>query len=164
MANEVMLDDRRMAFMEHIGELRTRMLRSVMAAFVCGLVAFFFASDIIWILKLELLPVSHMNLHTFTLGEAFFQELKVAIVCGLILSIPFVTYQIWAFIAPALVLFSRLMGQPLDLAFSLPEVAAVAISVLVANQIAGDGESNWLEGALLIALYAMLGFFFFHYH
>lgn len=71
--------------------------------------------------------------------------------------------QIALFIAPLLVLFSRFMGQPLDLAFSLPEVAAVAISVLVANQIAGDGESNWLEGALLMALYAMLGFFFFHY-
>lgn len=71
--------------------------------------------------------------------------------------------QIAMFIAPLLVVLSRLMGQPLDLAFSLPEVAAVAISVLVANQIAGDGESNWLEGALLVAVYTMLGLFFFHY-
>jgi len=110
------LEDRRMAFMEHIGELRTRLLRSVLAAFVCGAVAFFFAGQIIELLKWELLPPAFMKLHTFTLGEAFFQELKVAIVVGLIASIPFVTYQVWAFIAPALYEKERSIVVPLIVA------------------------------------------------
>ena len=105
-----------MAFMEHIGELRKRLLRSVLAAFVCGIAAFAFASEIIDVLKFELLPPAFMQLHTFTLGEAFFQELKVAIVVGLIVSIPFVTYQLWAFIAPALYEKERAMVVPLVIA------------------------------------------------
>lgn len=107
------LADRRMAFMDHIGELRTRLLRAVMGAFVCGVVAFFFADEIIELLKYELLPPAHHKLHTFTLGEAFFQEIKVAIVVGLFVSIPFMTYQLWAFVAPALYEKERKLVVPL---------------------------------------------------
>ena len=50
----------------------------------------------------------------------------------------------------------------MTLEFSLPEVVAIAISVVVVGQISSDGESNWLEGALLLAVYAVIaGLFFF---
>lgn len=91
-----------MPFMEHIGELRSRIMRALIAVGVGTVVCFIFASNIIDLLKLELLPASHFKLHTFTLGEAFFQEIKVAIVGGLFLSGPFFAYQIWAFIVPGL--------------------------------------------------------------
>ena len=46
---------------------------------------------------------------------------------------------------------------PMDLRFTPFEVLAVLITVAVLNMVARDGETNWLEGALLLAVYAVLG-------
>ena len=66
-------------------------------------------------------------------------------------------------VAPLLVLVGVFIGQPMDLNFNPFEVVAVAIAVTVANLISLDGQSNWLEGALLLATYTVLGAaFYFH--
>jgi len=66
-------------------------------------------------------------------------------------------------VAPVLVLIGQFIGQPMDLNFSLFEVVTVIIAVVIANVISLDGRSNWLEGALLLATYGILGTaFFFH--
>ena len=71
--------------------------------------------------------------------------------------------QIALFVAPLLVIIGKVLGQPMDLDFNPFELVAVAASVLIANSICSDGKSNWLEGTLLLATYAVLGFaFFFH--
>jgi Ca2+:H+ antiporter len=64
--------------------------------------------------------------------------------------------QIALFVAPVLVFASYLFGRPMTLEFSLPEIAAVALSVWIVTEISGDGECNWLEGVQLLALYAMI--------
>ncbi len=70
--------------------------------------------------------------------------------------------QVALFVAPLLVLLSGLLGpQPMDLVFSGPEVLAVAAAVVIAAQVAADGESNWLEGVQLLAVYAVLAALFF---
>ncbi len=70
--------------------------------------------------------------------------------------------QIALFVAPVLVLISYLGGQPMDLVFTVPELIAMGLAVTVTSQIAGDGESNWLEGVLLLAVYVLLGALFFY--
>jgi len=66
-------------------------------------------------------------------------------------------------VAPLLVLLGRAIGQPMDLNFGLFEVVAVTIAVAVANLVSLDGQSNWLEGMLLLATYVVLGAsFYFH--
>lgn len=71
--------------------------------------------------------------------------------------------QIALFVAPVLVLVGFLMGQPMNLDFSPFELVAVTVAVLIANSISSDGESNWLEGMLLLAAYIVLGLaFYFH--
>ncbi|TAD75867.1 MAG: calcium/proton exchanger [Oscillatoriales cyanobacterium] len=71
--------------------------------------------------------------------------------------------QIALFVAPVLVLAGWFFGQPMDLNFQPFELVAVAVSVLIANSISSDGQSNWLEGLLLLAAYLVLGLaFFFH--
>lgn len=71
--------------------------------------------------------------------------------------------QIALFIAPLLVFLSYAIGpEPIDLVFSPLEVVAVAVSVLVVGQIADDGETHWMEGVLLLAVYLVLGFAFFN--
>jgi Ca2+:H+ antiporter len=70
--------------------------------------------------------------------------------------------QIALFVAPVLVFVSYFMPHgPMNLVFTPFEVLAVAISVLVVNLVAQDGESNWLEGALMLAVYAILGMAFY---
>jgi Ca2+:H+ antiporter len=72
------------------------------------------------------------------------------------------TIQIALFTAPVLVLVSWLMGTPMDLVFSNPlELVAVAGVTFAVNAIAQDGETNWLEGVLLLAVYVLLGLTFF---
>jgi Ca2+:H+ antiporter len=71
--------------------------------------------------------------------------------------------QIALFVAPVLVIAGALLGQPMDLNFNSFELVAVAVAVLLANSISSDGQSNWLEGILLIATYLVLGLaFYFH--
>jgi Ca2+:H+ antiporter len=71
--------------------------------------------------------------------------------------------QIALFVAPVLVIAGWIMGQPMDLNFNPFELVAVTVAVLIANSISSDGESNWLEGSLLLATYAVVAIaFFFH--
>lgn len=71
--------------------------------------------------------------------------------------------QIALFVGPLLVIIGALMGQPMDLDFNNFELLSVAVAVLVANSISGDGKSNWLEGTLLLATYAVIALsFYFH--
>jgi len=70
--------------------------------------------------------------------------------------------QIALLIAPVLVIASYFVGPaPIDLVFTPAEVLSVGLSVILASQIAGDGESNWLEGVQLLAVYVILAIVFF---
>lgn len=69
--------------------------------------------------------------------------------------------QIALFVAPLLVFISLAMGHPLTLIFNPFELAALGAGVLVSAMVSMDGESNWLEGAALLAIYVILGIAFF---
>lgn len=60
-------------------------------------------------------------------------------------------------VAPILVLVGQVIGQPMNLSFNLFEVVGITTAVAVANLVSLDGRSNWLEGSLLLATYAILG-------
>jgi Ca2+:H+ antiporter len=70
--------------------------------------------------------------------------------------------QIALFAAPVLVLLSYAIGPaPMDLVFTTAEVVAVVVSVVIVGQVAEDGESNWLEGVQLLAVYLILAVMFY---
>jgi Ca2+:H+ antiporter len=69
--------------------------------------------------------------------------------------------QVALFVAPVLVFAGLALGQKMDLVFSEIEVVAVGVSTGAITLVALDGESNWLEGAMLLAVYAVLGVAFF---
>jgi Ca2+:H+ antiporter len=71
--------------------------------------------------------------------------------------------QIALFVAPALVFLSYVLApEPMDLVFSVFELVAISLSVLSIAFIAHDGETHWMEGVQLLAVYMILalGFFF----
>jgi Ca2+:H+ antiporter len=69
--------------------------------------------------------------------------------------------QIALFVAPLLVFISLLMGHPLTLMFNPFELVSLGAGVIIAALVSMDGESNWLEGAALLAVYFILGLAFF---
>lgn len=69
--------------------------------------------------------------------------------------------QIVLLVAPLLVIASYVMGRHLTLVFNPFEIAAVILSVLVVDSISSDGETNWLEGMQMVALYVILAIAFF---
>jgi Ca2+:H+ antiporter len=69
--------------------------------------------------------------------------------------------QVALFVAPVLVFASYLFGSPMDLIFTPMEVITVTVSVAIVTLIAQDGESNWMEGVLLLAVYLILGLTFY---
>lgn len=70
--------------------------------------------------------------------------------------------QIALFVAPVLVIASHFIGpRPMDLVFTPAEVLAVFLAVLITGQISSDGESNWLEGVQLLAVYLILALVFY---
>ncbi len=70
--------------------------------------------------------------------------------------------QVALLTAPVLVLVSWAMGTPMNLVFANPlELVAIAAVAFTVNAIAQDGETNWFEGVLLLAVYLVLGIAFF---
>ena len=64
--------------------------------------------------------------------------------------------QVALLVAPVLVLVGLLVGQQMDLVFTTFEIAAVGLTVVVTAIVTLDGESNWFEGAQLLAMYALV--------
>jgi sec-independent protein translocase protein TatC len=88
-----------MTLVDHLGELRDRLIRILLAVILTSLIGFYFANPIIGIL---VAPLPNTQLQYTGLGDAFFINVKIAIVVGIILAMPVILYQVWAFIAPGL--------------------------------------------------------------
>jgi Ca2+:H+ antiporter len=72
------------------------------------------------------------------------------------------TIQLVLLVAPLLVFAGRLMGQPMDLAFTAFEVVAIVLATVITRELIEDGKSNWFEGFLLLGVYLMLAIGFYH--
>ncbi len=94
----------RMSLMDHLRELRHRLLYALAAVFVGFLACWAVVEPIFNVLTtpmLEVLPAGSSAMYT-TLPEAFFTRLYIAFMAGIFLASPFIFYQIWAFISPGL--------------------------------------------------------------
>jgi Ca2+:H+ antiporter len=69
--------------------------------------------------------------------------------------------QMAMFVAPVLVLVSVFFAYPMSLVFNSFELVAIILSVLIVNQVVGDGESNWFEGFQLLLAYGIIAAAFF---
>jgi Ca2+:H+ antiporter len=69
--------------------------------------------------------------------------------------------QIALFVAPVLVFLSHAIGKPMDLLFTNLEVIAIGVSVWILSLVCNDGESNWMEGVQLLAVYLILAVAFY---
>ena len=99
-----------MSLVDHLGELRTRIFRSILAVAVGAVIGFAFSDQVISILHN---PVPGDQPLYFTgLGDAFVIKVKIAIVIGIILAMPVLLYQLWAFVSPGLTPNERRAARP----------------------------------------------------
>ncbi len=120
---------------EHLTELRKRLIIVLFSLFVLSVLSYFFSSELIKIISL---PVK--KLYFVSPVDAFLIKVKISILSGIILSSPVIFYQIWKFIEPGLILaekkYLRLFILPAILLFFLGVAfgaftVPVAISVLL---------------------------------
>jgi Ca2+:H+ antiporter len=90
------------------------------------------------------------------IGLAMKNKMNVAINIAIGSSI-----QVAMFVAPFLVLVSLLFRSHLSIVFPSPELMSIAVAVVIAAFIANDGKTHWLEGAQLLAAYAIIALAFF---
>lgn len=97
-------EEKTMGLLDHLGELRSRLVKAVIAVAVGFGVCWAYVDPIFNILLDPLLKVLPEGTHAqyTTLPEAFFARMQIAFVAGAFLMSPFVFYQIWAFVAPGL--------------------------------------------------------------
>ena len=104
-----------MPFLDHLEELRWRLIWSLLAVVVCAVAGFFLVTrlDVLGLLIEPIKPFLHgTRLKYLSPTEPFFITLKLAVSVGLILASPIVIYQVWAFLAPALLPSERRIIVP----------------------------------------------------
>lgn len=97
-------EEKPMTLLEHLGELRRRLVRGFLAILIGFFACYGFAKELFYYLSLPLLKVMPADAKFIYTGvaEGFFVDLKVSFVAGLFVACPYLFYQIWAFIAPGL--------------------------------------------------------------
>jgi sec-independent protein translocase protein TatC len=98
-----------MSLVDHLSELRTRLFRCILAVVAGSLVGFYFAVPIRNFL-LEPLPGGQAQV--LGPGDAFAIQLRISLVVGIILAMPVLLYQVWAFVAPGLTPGERRTVRP----------------------------------------------------
>jgi sec-independent protein translocase protein TatC len=114
------MDEKKLPLTAHLQELRKRLILSFIAVGAGFVFCYVFAESIFNILAaplIERMPTGGSLIFT-SVAEAFFTYMKVAFIAGLILTSPFVLYQIWAFVAPGLYRHEKRYVVPFVLAGS----------------------------------------------
>lgn len=99
-----------MSLVEHLGELRTRLFRSILAIAVGAVVGFVVADPIIAFLR-SAIPGGQPLVFT-GLGDAFVIKVKISIVVGIVLAMPVLLFQLWSFVSPGLTPDERRAAKP----------------------------------------------------
>ena len=147
-----------MSLVDHLGELRTRVVRAVLAVAVTTSIAFiWFATPARNMLIHLLPPAAGQTVATVQVlgpGDAFVIQMKISVVIGIILAMPILLYQVWSFVSPGLTASERRTARPwvplalfffalgvtiayVILPFALTFLLAFTDNVLIANFAAG---------------------------
>jgi len=147
-AEQVGDDGKVMSLIDHLSELRRRIAISFLAVALGTIIGFVFAGRILEVLKA---PYGDQRLILLAPGEGFFIYLKIALVTGVVLGMPVILLELWAFISPGLTREERRLARPwvpIALAFFLVGVAIAYFVLPYAVAFLGSfGQEGALENA-----------------
>ena len=125
------MTDAPVPFLEHLDELRSRLIKSLIAVGIATIVAFIFYDDILSILiRPYEVAVPDSDLAFFRPTEAFSLAMRVSLWAGFILASPVILYQLWRFVAPALTSREKKWAIPLTAIFVVLFLAGILVGYL----------------------------------
>ncbi|MEO0464214.1 MAG: twin-arginine translocase subunit TatC [Pseudomonadota bacterium] len=128
------IDESRAPLLDHLIELRSRLMRSIIALILAFCVCLYFADPILGFLVQPLrdaFPEGEGQLIFTKLPEVFFVELKVALFAGFMVSFPIIANQLWAFVAPGLYANEKKAFLPFLLATPVLFIGGAALAYYV---------------------------------
>jgi len=128
-------DESAMSLVDHLEELRWRILKSLIAIVIGGIVAFIFREPIMRFLTLPLPntadSLTHGRLAVTGLAEGFTVFLKLSLAVGFLIALPVILYQVWAFISPGLYEREKKNAVPFILVGIVLFLAGIALGYIV---------------------------------
>jgi sec-independent protein translocase protein TatC len=151
-------DEATMSLLEHLEELRSRIIVIAIAVLLAAVAGFFLADPIIALLRAPI-EESGANLIQTGVGEAFGVRMQLALMTGIAFAMPVILYEIWAFVTPGLTRPERRLVWPLLVAAVVLFVAGVTLGYLLIPVAVGFLLDFSVEGVPpLIGLGDYIGF------
>jgi sec-independent protein translocase protein TatC len=147
-----------MSLLEHLEELRRRIIIIAVAIAIAAVAGFYLANPIIALLRAPL-PDDGAELIQLTVGEGFGIRLQIALMAGLVLAMPVILFEIWAFVTPGLTRGERRLVWPLLGVGILLFAAGIALGYVLLPLAVGFLLDFSLEGVpATLALGEYVGF------
>ena len=124
----------KMSFLEHLDELRKRIIRALLSLAVGVAIAAFFIEDIYAFIMAPLAAIlrpGETMIYTYP-TEAFMLYIRIAVIAGLFIAAPLIFWQVWLFVAPALYAKERRYAIPFVVLSSIGVISGAAFSHYVA--------------------------------
>jgi len=99
-----------MSFVDHLGEFRSRLMIIIIFMVILTIAGFVFSDELLYFVNKPFIDTG-LKLNVFKLSEGFMMRLKVAAIAALLLGLPFIIFQIWRFILPAITKNDRWFGR-----------------------------------------------------
>ena len=136
-------DEMRMTLIEHLDELRSRIIKVAIAFFGVAIVAWFFRERIFDFLLAPAGDALDGKLSVTGVTEQLFTDLKLALYVGFVLTIPVLLYQIWAFVAPAVGDLGRAFTYTIITLASMLFLAGIVFGYYVVLPVGTQLLLNW---------------------
>ena len=127
------MDDAQETFLSHLIELRQRLVRSLVAVAIAAIPALYFSSELYDLLAMPLISSLPQGSRMIATGviTPFLIPMKIAFMAALLVALPYVLYQAWAFVAPGLYAHEKRLVLPLVVSSTLLFVAGMAFCYFV---------------------------------
>ncbi|HNW30179.1 MAG TPA: twin-arginine translocase subunit TatC [Spirochaetota bacterium] len=99
-----------MSFVDHLDEIRSRILISIITFVILTVAAFVFSDELLFVINKPFVDTG-LKLNVFKLAEGFMMRLKVSAIASFIVSLPFFIFQVWRFILPAITKRDRMFSR-----------------------------------------------------
>jgi sec-independent protein translocase protein TatC len=110
--DEGLLGKGSMPFLDHLEELRWRLVKSVFAVIIMSFVAFYFSDHLLRFIRI---PLGNVKLYNIAVTGTFYAYLKISLITGILGALPIIFYQLWSFMSPGLYKNEKWMIIPLVL-------------------------------------------------
>ena len=102
--------DTPMSFVDHLDEIRSRILITLITFVILTVAAFVFSDELLYVVNKPFIDTG-LKLNVFKLAEGFMMRLKVAAIASFIVTLPFLIFQVWRFILPAITKKDRMFSR-----------------------------------------------------